>query len=130
MREKQTMNAPRWQDVRRELGRHAITAPGRDRAAFWQEFRARAALAPQAPAGTAPAPAPLRLPWPRLVAALSAAAAAAALTFVLLHGSAGPIAPSTIKSYQVLAPHAAVIILSDAERAGTILWVADGAAAG
>lgn len=89
---------------------------------FWDEFRARARLCNQERPAAAQRAA--RVMWPRWVAAATGVAAVFAFLLVTFSARQAQAFRNPIKSYQVLAPHSAVIIMTDDQRAGTILWVA------
>ena len=111
-----------WKETKKALRQQALPmAAMRPADLFWEEFQARARLRQQERPVEVRPPAPTI--WPRWVLAASGVAAGV-LVLVAWPWHQAPTFLSPIISYQVLAPHSAVIIMTDSERAGTILWVA------
>lgn len=116
------MTKPSWTELKTALRQGPSPAdamPARD--VFWNEFRARARLCNQeCPAAAERA---ARVMWPRWVVAASGVAAVFVFVLVAFASYRAQLFRNPIKSYEVLAPHSAVIIMTDKLRAGTILWV-------
>lgn len=93
-----------------------------ERAEFWSEFRMRAALMPQ----TQPVAAGLRfsvLRWAALAAAASVLLAAG--IFYVHLNVPRRTELSRVISVQVVAPHSALLIMSDEDVQSTLVWVVD-----
>jgi len=111
---------------RTEIGRHAgrFAAPvPRAPEAFWEDFRARAALAPQA----APVP-PARAGVPSWAWAAASALAAVAVGIGVWRDRLPPPLSPAILSLSAAADRS-VFILRDEPTAAVIVWVADDGAA-
>ncbi len=108
--------------IARHAGRHAAPVP-REAASFWEDFRARAAMTPQA----AP-PAPIRTAIPAWAWAAVSALAAVAVGISVWRGSLPPPLSPAILSLSA-ADRRSVFILRDDATAAVIVWVADDSAA-
>lgn len=108
-----------WHTVRAELAQRKPIGTPRPAADFWSDFRARL-----------PAHAPEAAPARRVASAhvwqwsAVGVCAGLALTAGYLGLTRTATARSTIRSYQIDVPHAAVMLLSDQAGEATILWVA------
>lgn len=123
------MTTPSWNELKTALRRTpspTAAMPAAD--VFWDEFRARARLCNQEPPAAAERGA--RAMWPRWVVAASGVVAVTVLILVTFATNQAQAFHNPIKSYEVLAPHSAVIIMTDDQRSGTILWVAAPESAG
>jgi hypothetical protein len=126
-----------WTSVREELRRERPPTP-RAAEGFWSEFKARASLVPQdAPAAPAP------MPLPRWSLAILSAAAVLVVSLAVLapiwqsRQGGDPAVPvgiaattldnsaSRLKFLRVVASHSAVVIMSDEDRGGTVVWISD-----
>jgi len=109
-----------WREIRESLlaDRRAAPQP-RPAAAFWEDFRARAALHPQRAPERGKAPFFIPYGWAAVggTFALVAVAAGVYLTGVSAAG------PSAVRSYTVGVKHSAVVLLTDRSAKATILWV-------
>lgn len=115
------MTKPGWREIKEGL-RHSrpdatMPAPGE----FWADFRARASLRHQERVVTSTALSSAQM-W--VLASVCAAVVAAWIGFRAIHG--GPDRGlSTIKSFQVLATHSAVMMVEDESTRSTVLWIVD-----
>lgn len=110
-----------WKAIRETLARRAAPEPPTPSEAFWSAFEARARrLARQSPEAEIPAQPVLR--W-----ALAAACVliAAGLTLSAFFAKTAPPESSEINSFDVVASHRAVVIMTDHEHNAAILWVVD-----
>jgi anti-sigma-K factor RskA len=113
------MSTNSWKEVSSQLRRQSAGSGPRPAAAFWADFKARAALTRQ----ESPEAAGERLPsaWRWAYVAAVAVAVVAVGVYVM---PAPASAVTRIKSLEVLAPHSGVIIMNDQSGKGTILWIA------
>ena len=112
---------PTWAEMKRRLAASGRPPRTRPAAAFWDTFRAALPLHPQRVPGSAPS-----RPLAQWLWASSGACAALLAVVAVWHGLPSPAnaEPATgVRSYEVLAPHGAVMILHDATTDATILWV-------
>ena len=119
------MNKCSWSEIEAGLKNRKTPAPRNDAEAFRQDFKAHAALVRQSPASVEsrfPEPLMWLLQWRSLP--LTALAAGLVLVGVLLWPTSASLV-TQIKSLQVFAPHSGVIIMTDEENKGTVVWVTD-----
>ena len=114
---------PRWVHIEKELKAQAPIARMRAASAFWEDFRARVPLYPQAAPEATRAPALLR--WS--LATASTVLLLAGVAVYSLHPGSG-VPGNAITALDIATPHRAVFIMNDAASGGTILWIdCDGA---
>ncbi|MEI6167737.1 MAG: hypothetical protein WCS52_11130 [bacterium] len=114
------MNKRSWAQIQTGLRSRRTPPPQNDTASFQQDFKARATLMRQdSPAEGAPLGFPV-LSW-RYIAATVALFLAVGLYF----WPASSALVTQVKSMQVLAPHSGVIIMTDEDNPGTVVWVTD-----
>jgi hypothetical protein len=110
-----------WNEIQAGLRSQKAPPPQNDAESFTQDFKARASLMRQDSASPA---APLAL-FPALSWRFGIATAAAVLIAGLVFWPASSSLVTQVKSLQVLAPHSGVIIMTDEDNHGTVVWVTD-----
>jgi hypothetical protein len=111
---------PAWEDIRQAMVEGAPSAAMRDADAFWSDFKGRAVR--RVPDGSIAAPAS-GFGW-RL-------AVAGACLFLVVAGAATLLSRdvgnggSRVESVDVVVSHGGVLIIEDADRGGTMVWVVD-----
>lgn len=117
------MSKSSWEQIEGGLRSHKPLAPKNDAESFRADFKARAALMRQDTADDAPSGMLAVLNW------RYAGAMAAVLLFVGFIGyfawPSSSLLVTQVKSLQVLAPHSGVIIMTDEDNPGTVVWVTD-----
>lgn len=114
------MSKSSWMQIEAGLRSRKAPPPLNDAESFKQDFKARATLMRQDPveahgAGWFPV-----MSW-RYIAAT---AAVMLIVGVVLWPSESPMV-TQVKSLQVFAPHSGVIIMTDEDDLGTVVWVTD-----
>lgn len=114
------MSTRSWGQIQAGLRSRRTPPLQNDMESFRQDFKARASLMRQElPVGRETSWFPL-LRW-RYMAATAALLLAVGLLF---WPAASPLV-TQVKSMQVLAPHSGVIIMTDEDNPGTVVWVTD-----
>lgn len=129
-----------WQQIEACLTAMPAPEPGPPEA-FWERFKARAAMVPQDGAESPSAkPAPLLgfVGLQRLAALAATLMVAGALTVVILRGGSvargagsasevvgrGLVGQNQVQSVEVMAPNSGVMIMGDEQSSGTVVWIA------
>ncbi|MEI8139589.1 MAG: hypothetical protein WCI03_06955 [bacterium] len=110
-----------WSEIEEGLRSQKAPPPQNDAESFQLDFKARASLMRQDSASPAAA-----FAWfPVLSWRIGIATAAAVLIAGLVLWPASSTLVTQVKSLQVLAPHSGVIIMTDEDNPGTVVWVTD-----
>ena len=117
----------KWQRIRQALRQQATPPAPLPAKAFWESFRARAALAPRAEDAFRPA-----LPWwhsrPLHLALATAAVLLVAGLWFLPMQTAAPAAPRTmaavseVEEVDAFVSYSSMMIMKDEKTRGTIVW--------
>lgn len=114
------MNNCSWADIKADMQHRRVPAPQREPESFRQDFKARASLMRQVPPHACEQAGIPLLNWRTLASGMAALVIAA----MLIRPSPEALV-NQVKSLQVFVPHSGVIIMSDEDDSGMVVWVTD-----
>ncbi len=114
------MNKSSWKQIEADLRLRKAPPPLTDAESFKQDFKARAALMRQEPIEKQ-----AQVSWPLWNWRYAGAALAICLLAGLYFLPSSSSLVTQVKSLQVFAPHSGVIIMTDENNSGTVVWVTD-----
>lgn len=114
------MNKSSWKQIEEGLRSRKSPPPHNDSESFMQDFKARASLMRQTPV-EAPSISRIFISGWRYIGVT----AAALLMLGYFFWPAQSTLVTQVKSLQILAPHSGVIIMTDEDNSGTVVWVTD-----